>query len=160
MKIAYLRGRKLHGKAVQLPSGYYGSVAERGDTKREIPREEELDANGDVEDAAELVEVAPLQAKACFDEFVVWGHESTADAATDPFVRSIEEWVSFAEQVRRPFARPFHCLPCALTGGLARYTRTLHLKAIRSRHAWMVRKKLFASRRRSGVLNPIRERGT
>ena len=101
MKTAYLRGRKLHGKAVKLPSGYYGSVAERGDTKREIPREEELDANADVEEVPEPVEVAPLQAKAHFDEFVVWGHESTADATTDPYVRSIEEWVSFAEQVRR-----------------------------------------------------------
>ena len=134
MKTAYLRGRKLHGKAVKLPGGYYGSVAERGDIKREIPREEELGGIADIEEVPEPVEVAPLQTKACFDEFVVWGHESTADAATDPYVRSIEEWVSFAEQVRRTPPSP-HCLSRVLTAGLVRYTRILHLKATRSRRA-------------------------
>ena len=124
-----------------MPSGYYGSVAERGDVKREIPRAEELDANADVEEVPEPVEVAPLRAKACFDEFVVWGHESTADAATDPHVRSIEEWVSFAEKARRPL-HP-HCLPRALTDGLFRYTPIRRLKASRSRRAALVSEEAF-----------------
>ncbi|KAI1845847.1 hypothetical protein JX265_011258 [Neoarthrinium moseri] len=98
-KVAYLRGRKLRGKAVTLPEGYYGSVAEKGDKKREIPGEDGMDRDADVEELPEAIEVARLNGKAQFDEFVIWGHESTADSSADPYVRSIEEWVSFAEQI-------------------------------------------------------------
>ncbi|KAK8105040.1 hypothetical protein PG999_008399 [Apiospora kogelbergensis] len=98
-KTAYLRGRKLQGKTVPLPAGYYGAVAEKGDTKREIPREEDLDLDADVQELPDAMEIAPLQSKAQFDDFVVWGHESLADAGADPYVRGIEEWVAFSEQI-------------------------------------------------------------
>jgi hypothetical protein len=100
MKTAYLRGRKLHGKAVKLPEGYYGSVVEKGETKREIPRPEDGDEEAELQELPDAIEVAPMNGKARFDDIVIWGHESTADSSADPYVRSIEEWVSFAEQVR------------------------------------------------------------
>lgn len=105
MKTAYLRGRKLHGKAIKLPEGYYGSVVEKGETKREIPRPEDGDEDEDAEaqELPDAIEVAPLNGMARFDDIVVWGHEATADSSADPYVRSIEEWVSFAEQVRSLF---------------------------------------------------------
>lgn len=34
-----------------------------------------------------------------FDEVVVWGHQSTADATTDPYVRSMDEWVALSDKV-------------------------------------------------------------
>lgn len=97
LKTAYIRGRKLHGKTVQLPAGYYGSVVEKGETKREQP--EPSDAMDEVEELADPIEIAPLNSKADFDDLVIWGHESTADSATDPYLRSMEEWVSFSEKV-------------------------------------------------------------
>ncbi|KAK8119818.1 uncharacterized protein PG998_004444 [Apiospora kogelbergensis] len=84
-KTAYLRGRKLQGKTVPLPAGYYGA--------------EDLDLDADVQELPDAMEIAPLQSKAQFDDFVVWGHESLADAGADPYVRGIEEWVAFSEQI-------------------------------------------------------------
>jgi hypothetical protein len=40
-----------------------------------------------------------MQITAEFDEMVVWGHESVADASSDPYVRSMEEWLQVADQV-------------------------------------------------------------
>ncbi|KAI0131813.1 ribonuclease H2 non-catalytic subunit-domain-containing protein [Xylariales sp. AK1849] len=99
MKTAYFRGRKLHGKTISLPEGYYGSVVEKGETRREVPAQDELDDDVEVQEMPEAIEVAPLNGKAHFDDIVVWGHESTADASADPYVRSIEEWISFADQI-------------------------------------------------------------
>ncbi|KAH8651029.1 ribonuclease H2, subunit C [Xylariales sp. PMI_506] len=98
-KTAYFRGRKFHGKTVNLPEGYQGSVVEKGETKREIPQEGEFSIDDDVQELPDAIEIAPLNGKAQFDSFTVWGHESTADASSDAYVRSIEEWVTFAEQM-------------------------------------------------------------
>lgn len=51
-------------------------------------------------DAAEEPDMGSLETKAEFDELVVWGHEATADASADPYVRSVEEWLTVAEQVK------------------------------------------------------------
>ncbi|KAL7629735.1 hypothetical protein AAE478_001258 [Parahypoxylon ruwenzoriense] len=100
IKTAYLRGRKLHGKAVKLPSGYYGSVAEKSKPKKSVQsRREEMAEDVELEDLEEPLETGAMQGKATFDEFLIWGHESTANASEDPYVRSMEEWISFAEQI-------------------------------------------------------------
>jgi hypothetical protein len=106
-RIAYFRGRKLHGKAVKLPDGYRGVVVEKQQPPEAAPREESDVIDLEQEEAEEQIPLGSLETKAEFDEMVVWGHEVVADAASDPYVR-IEEWTRFAGQVniggrRRPF---------------------------------------------------------
>lgn len=74
-------------------------VVEKSD-KIETRRPEE---DEDMEDAEAQPELGAMDVKAEFDEMVIWGHEATADSS-DPYVRSIEEWLTVAEQVR---ANPF-----------------------------------------------------
>ncbi|KAI1765366.1 ribonuclease H1 small subunit [Hypoxylon sp. FL1150] len=98
-KRAYLRGRKLHGKVVKLPEGYYGSVVEMSEPKKpENTQEmaEELEVQNEQD---EQPEVGVMQGKATFDEIMIWGHESLTDSNEDPYLRGVEEWISFAEQI-------------------------------------------------------------
>ncbi|KAI8172472.1 hypothetical protein K4K48_013229 [Colletotrichum sp. SAR 10_66] len=93
--VAYFRGRKLHGTTVKLPEKYRGVVMEKSDKieNRQSEVEEE------VEEEEPLVEVGAMDVKAEFDEMVIWGHEASAEAASDPYVRSIEEWLTVADQI-------------------------------------------------------------
>ncbi|KAF6825470.1 ribonuclease H1/H2 small subunit [Colletotrichum plurivorum] len=93
--VAYFRGRKLHGKTVKLPENYTGVVVEKSDKKIETRRPED---DEDMEDAEPQPELGAMDVKAEFDEIVIWGHEATADSS-DPYVRSIEEWLTVAEQI-------------------------------------------------------------
>ncbi|OHE94047.1 ribonuclease H1/H2 small subunit [Colletotrichum orchidophilum] len=92
--VAYFRGRKLHGTTVKLPEQYRGVVMERSDKveTRQLEGESE-EAEGD------LVELGIMDVKAGFDEMAIWGHESSAEAASDPYVRSIEEWLDVAGSI-------------------------------------------------------------
>jgi ribonuclease H2 subunit C len=59
----------------------------------------ELD-DDDEEDADELpVETKLVEQVATFDEVMVWGHETTAEASEDPYSKGLGEWISFAESV-------------------------------------------------------------
>jgi hypothetical protein len=96
--VSYFRGRKLHGRTVKIPKGYKGVII--SSTHQKLPKEpqaseeeEELDDNEQPED------VGILEEQAEFDEVVVWGHEALPDENTDPYVRGVEEWIAFAEQV-------------------------------------------------------------
>jgi hypothetical protein len=117
----YFRGRKLHGKTVKLPEGYKGVVAAAA------PREDEKKPSSDAE-VVDLVDEeqngtpqAALNVQAEFDKMVVWGHEATADATADPYVRGMEEWLTLADQVGvstmyfgdAPANFPDPHLPCA-----------------------------------------------
>ncbi|EFQ30627.1 ribonuclease H1/H2 small subunit [Colletotrichum graminicola] len=94
--LAYFRGRKLHGTTVKLPEQYRGVVMEKSD-KVEA---QQLEVEGEGEGAeGDLVELGTMHVKAVFDEIVIWGHESSAEAASDPYMRSIEEWLAVAESV-------------------------------------------------------------
>lgn len=97
-RIAYFRGRKLHGKALTVPEGYRGVVVEKTDPpKPQASRPDEPEViDVDTEDEVPL---GALETKAVFDEMMIWGHESMADAASDPCVRGVEEWIKVAEQV-------------------------------------------------------------
>jgi len=55
---------------------------------------EQDDEEEDEEDEA----VKVLEEQASFDEVVLWGHESMPDE-NDPYVKGIDEWISFAETV-------------------------------------------------------------
>ncbi|KAM0348753.1 hypothetical protein ACHAPU_004192 [Fusarium lateritium] len=96
-KLAYFRGRKLQGKVVKLPEQCRGVVVER------VPEE---DPETTVDEPVEVIneeegkdKIGSMQITAGFDEMVVWGHETVADASADPYVRSIEEWLQVANQV-------------------------------------------------------------
>lgn len=93
-KTSYFRGRKLHGKAVQLPAGYRGVVVEKHAPAQPEPGQEVID----LEEEDEQFPLGSLETKAEFEEVVVWGHEVMADEASDPYVR-IGEWTRLAEQV-------------------------------------------------------------
>ncbi|KAI1373250.1 ribonuclease H1 small subunit [Hypoxylon crocopeplum] len=99
-KTAYLRGRKLYGKAVDLPQGYYGSVVEKSEPKKpEKSTDEMVDDVELLEESDDQLEIGAMQGKAIFDEFMIWGHESLANSSEDPYLRGMEEWISFAEQI-------------------------------------------------------------
>ncbi|KAI9770575.1 MAG: hypothetical protein M1840_003165 [Geoglossum simile] len=53
----------------------------------------------DPSDDEQPEEVKVMEEHASFDEIVVWGHEALPDASADPYVKSMEEWVEFAEQI-------------------------------------------------------------
>jgi hypothetical protein len=99
MKTAYFRGRKLHGKTVKLPEGYRGVVVEKQATPAASPQHGQEVVDLEQEDAAQQEPLGSLETKAEFEELVIWGHEATADAGSDPYLR-IEEWTRLAEQVR------------------------------------------------------------
>ncbi|KAI0445770.1 ribonuclease H2, subunit C [Xylaria telfairii] len=98
---AYLRGRKLHGKAVKLPEGYYGVVVEKEDPKLETAtKQEPIDDGVEViENPDDQLQVGAMKGRATFDELLIWGHESTSDSSADPYVRGMEEWIAFAEEI-------------------------------------------------------------
>ncbi|KAI0600040.1 ribonuclease H2, subunit C [Biscogniauxia sp. FL1348] len=99
-KTAYFRGRKLDGKTFKLPEGYYGIVAEKSDPKPEQRGINEMTDDVEMqEDANDQPEVGDMHGKAAFDEITIWGHETSADASEDPYIRGMEEWITFAEQI-------------------------------------------------------------
>ncbi|KAI0837816.1 ribonuclease H1 small subunit [Hypoxylon sp. FL0890] len=99
VKTAYLRGRKLHGKAVKLPEGYYGSVVEKSEPKKSEEPKEMTDNVEILEEPENQLEIGAMQGKATFEELMVWNHEILANSSEDPYLRGMEEWISFAEQI-------------------------------------------------------------
>lgn len=97
-KLAYFRGRKLHGKTVKLPEQCRGVVVERRQEKGLQPAAEEPVVVID-DDEAEKGPAGTMQVTAEFDEMVIWGHETLVDAAEDPYIRSMEEWLQVSGQV-------------------------------------------------------------
>ncbi|GAW14480.1 hypothetical protein ANO14919_038830 [Xylariales sp. No.14919] len=101
LQTAYFRGRKLHGKSMKLPEGYHGVVVEKTDAKPQTPTQQEP-SDEDVEiieNPDDQLEVGVMRGKATFDEFTIWGHESTNDSSEDAYVRGMEEWIAFSEEV-------------------------------------------------------------
>ncbi|KAF7561734.1 hypothetical protein G7046_g2406 [Stylonectria norvegica] len=94
-KTAYFRGRKLQGKTVRLPEQFRGVVVEKKEDKAHQPELHTHDQDGDEKPQS----VGTLQTTAEFDEIVVWGHESIADATGDVYIRSMEEWLHVADQI-------------------------------------------------------------
>lgn len=97
-RVAYFRGRKLHGRALRLPEGYRGVVVDKAEPpKPQGPRPDEPEVV-DLE-AEDEMPLGALETKAEFDEIVIWGHETVADTNSDPYVRGVEEWMKLAEKV-------------------------------------------------------------
>ncbi|KAK7715072.1 hypothetical protein SLS64_003769 [Diaporthe eres] len=97
-RVAYFRGRKLHGKELKVPEGYRGVVVDK--TEPPEPRAPRPDEPEVVDlDAEDEIPLGALDTKAEFDEMVIWGHESMADTSSDPYVRGIEEWMKVAKKI-------------------------------------------------------------
>ena len=95
-QLAYLRGRKLQGRAVKLPDGYEGKVTHNDG----VQHAERRDAMYDDDAEEEQEEVGILNEVGTFDEVVVWGHGDVVED-DDSFVKGVTEWVGFAEAVSR-----------------------------------------------------------
>lgn len=95
---AFFRGRQLYGKSVKLPEGYRGVVVEKAAERADAPNHVVTEIDDD-----EVREVKPqprsMVVKGEFDEMVVWGHETIADASSDAHVRSMEEWLQVSSQI-------------------------------------------------------------
>lgn len=97
-RVAYFRGRKLHGRALRLPEGYRGAVVDKTEPpKPQGPRPDEPEVV-DLEPEDEMP-LGALETKAEFDDIVIWGHETVADTNSDPYVRGVEEWMKLAEKI-------------------------------------------------------------
>ncbi|KAI9859132.1 MAG: 3'-5' exonuclease [Trichoglossum hirsutum] len=107
-RTAYFRGRKLRGKPIKVPEGYRGAVM--CSTDKTLPQGNNSNqSSGDTfmpgddtsadEDNEKPEEIRIMQEHASFNEIVVWGHETMPDTSTDPYAKSMEEWIAFAEQV-------------------------------------------------------------
>lgn len=106
-KVAYFRGRKLHGKTVKLPEGHRGVVLQKGDVKAAAVQAPEAETVVEPEEheGEDPTPAGCLETRAEFEEIIVWGHEATADATSDPYVRSMEEWLALADQVASALVR-------------------------------------------------------
>ncbi|KAI9901446.1 hypothetical protein N3K66_003263 [Trichothecium roseum] len=99
IQTAYFRGRKLQGKTVSLPQNYRGVVMRR---KGDQPKANEMPEDDDVVEVdMSAPEMGAMEVTAEFDNVVIWGHEAVADAAADPYVRGMEEWLSIADKLRQ-----------------------------------------------------------
>lgn len=98
-----------------MPEGYRGVLVEKQDAQKPEPQRrldepEVVDLEAEEEDELPL---GALETQAEFDEMVIWGHESMADAVSDPYARGVEEWVQLSSQVRessRPCGFPLSFL--------------------------------------------------
>ncbi|KAE8450391.1 hypothetical protein EG329_006465 [Mollisiaceae sp. DMI_Dod_QoI] len=93
---AYFRGKKLYGKKLKVPEGYRGVVL--SSTDRILPKPS-AQATEDDQDIEEEPEVKIMEEQSNFDNIMVWGHESVPEDAADPYVKGIDEWIAFSEQV-------------------------------------------------------------
>ena len=103
---AYFRGRKLKGKEIKVPEGYTGAIFSKastgnegmeGTTKQAGRGGKGMVIEDDKEDDEEG-EFQALEEVSSFNRVVLWGHESLVEG-NDPFVKSVEEWIGFAEAV-------------------------------------------------------------
>ncbi|KAI1623411.1 ribonuclease H2 subunit C [Exophiala viscosa] len=106
-KTSHFRGRRLRGRVIKLPADYQGVVAKS--TDRYLPQstksqsgptftavDEDIEIEEEEEEPPEPVRI--LEQVSAFDEVLVWGHDQLP-SSDDPFVKGIEEWISFAEAI-------------------------------------------------------------
>jgi ribonuclease H2 subunit C len=95
--VAYFRGRKLHGKQMNVPKGYRGVVI--SSTDRILPKSTPAVENDEVVEIEAEVDVKIMEEQSEFDHIMLWGHEALPDEVSDPYVKGMEEWIALAEQV-------------------------------------------------------------
>jgi ribonuclease H2 subunit C len=82
---------------LRLPEGYEGVVLVNTDR---IVQAEADDGEDGEEDAEEekVVETKVVEEVGTFEGIEVWGHETVMDEE-DPYVRGVEEWISFSRAI-------------------------------------------------------------
>ncbi|KAI9836615.1 MAG: hypothetical protein M1819_001249 [Sarea resinae] len=83
--VAYTTDRALRENAVQDANG--------------MDMRESAGAAREEEDEQDVEEVQILQESGSFSEILVWGHEAEAEDENDPYLKGMQEWISFAETV-------------------------------------------------------------
>jgi ribonuclease H2 subunit C len=63
------------------------------------PQPKQLFEDGDEDGEDNYHETKVVDEEAYFEEVMVWGHEALPEEGADPYVRGMEEWISFAETV-------------------------------------------------------------
>ncbi|KAI9799817.1 MAG: hypothetical protein M1825_004377 [Sarcosagium campestre] len=98
---------------MKVPDGYRGAIlctsdkqvaAENGAHENsETTRVEGgcsfAENNVDEEDMDDQDKIAIVEEHATFDTLVVWNHEVLPDEGSDPYIRAMNEWISFSDQV-------------------------------------------------------------
>lgn len=79
-----------------MPKGYRGVVVST--TDRILPKTPAA-AIEDDQEPEEEADVKIMEEQSGFEDIMVWGHEALPEEGADPYVKGIEEWISFAEQV-------------------------------------------------------------
>lgn len=101
--IAHFHGRQLKGQQVGIPDGYKGLIVSSADSPGASTGESGLQAHADADSEEnndeDAIEENVLEEKANFENIMVWAHETAPEAATDPYLRGIEEWIGFAGAV-------------------------------------------------------------
>jgi len=99
MQSAYFRGRELHGQAIPLPKDHRGLLVQKqsdqltnGTTEAGRPVNEREERSPD--------EGERLQTLGEFQDFIVWTQETSVDASSDPYVRSVDELIQASRKVR------------------------------------------------------------
>lgn len=70
-----------------------------------LERQEQQEDNAKKFEEAEedQVETGVMNTRAEFDRVILWGHESVADASSDPYARGLEELVHVADRASKLF---------------------------------------------------------
>ena len=83
-----------------MPEGYTGAIVQMPDKEAEEESIKKAFRDEDREEGGEdtVVETEAVRA-AEFGEFMVWDHGQLPDGSSDPYMKGIQEWISFAETV-------------------------------------------------------------
>ena len=120
-KLAFFRGRKLHGRVIKLPHSHGGSIVRvtdaptKADEKRTAQRRDllmDFEEDEEMDDEDQCLEETVAEELATFDEITVWDHDRTPVAAEDTYVMAVEEWIGLAQAVRKPDTTGSAMLTC------------------------------------------------
>lgn len=82
---------------MKITKGYKGVILSSTDEK--LPKDPQSSVEEELGENEQIQHIGILEEQAEFDEILVWGHEALPDETSDPYVRGVEEWIAFAEQV-------------------------------------------------------------
>lgn len=88
---------------MSVPNDFEGVVVERKQLQDKAAPSDPQVQGHNVEDAdADVTDEGVMRVTAQFDEVAVWSHEVAVDSESDPYIKSIEEWLHVSEQVSAP----------------------------------------------------------